>query len=166
MREVWTGENIQQNRIYFLMSDTDTGKTRRTPVSKRCLFFFFSLLRHGADTACRRRSERERERSETLWREIWARKAAKREKEREGSESADGIGGYKSLAAIIEHSRSCGFDSFQLFYSLFLIIYICMYIYVCILMVSICQLWMSGVDYISQMSCIKQNYKKKKRKKR
>ena len=37
-----------------------------------------------------------------------------RKREREGSESADGIGGYKSLAAIIEHSRSCGFDSFQL----------------------------------------------------
>ena len=30
-------------------------------------------------------------------------------------------------------------------------------------MVSICQLWMSGVDYISQMSCIKQNYKKKEK---
>ena len=93
----------------------------------------------------------------------------KREREREGSESADGIGGYKSLAAIIEHSRSCGFDSFQLFYSLFfnfIYIYIYIYIGVCILMVSICQLWMSGVDYISQMSCIKQNYRKKKRKKR
>ena len=26
------------------MSDTDTGKTRRTPVSKRCLFFFFRFF--------------------------------------------------------------------------------------------------------------------------
>ena len=95
-------------------------------------FFFFASSTWCRHSMSAKKREGERERSETLWREIWARKAAKREKEREGSESADGIGGYKSLAAIIEHSRSCGFDSFQLFYSLFLINYIYIYICVCV----------------------------------
>ena len=115
------------------MSDTDTGKTRRTPVSKRCLFFFFS----ASSTWCRhsmsaKKREGEREIRDLMARDLSEKGCEKRERERKGSESADGFGGYKSLAAIIEHSRSCGFDSLQLFYSLFLIIYIYIYIYMCV----------------------------------
>ena len=55
------------------MSDTDTGKTRQTPVSERCLFFFFFslLLRHGSNTVRRfrtgtnkKKKEKEKEKEE------------------------------------------------------------------------------------------------------
>ena len=113
------------------MSDTDTGKTRRTPVSKRCLFFFFASSTWCRHSMSAKKREGEREIRDLMARDLSEKGCEKREREREGSESADGIGGYKSLAAIIEHSRSCGFDSFQLFYSLFFnFIYI--YIYMCV----------------------------------
>ena len=123
-RREW--EKFEPEKIY---NKTGYTSSCRTPIpvrlaGLRCLsgvfFFFFRFFdmvptRHVGEEE----GGREREIRDLMARDLSEKGCEKRERERKGSESADGFGGYKSLAAIIEHSRSCGFDSFQLFYSLF-----------------------------------------------
>ena len=134
-RREW--EKFELEKIY---NKTGYTSSCRTPIlvrlaGLRCLsgvfFFFFASSTWCRHSMSAKKREGEREIRDLMARDLSEKGCEKREREREGSESADGIGGYKSLAAIIEHSRSCGFDSFQLFYSLFFnFIYI--YIYVCV----------------------------------